>query len=396
MRSDLVEKSMLAVVETDQEATANRISVRTTLSWLWWKFSNLAHTVFGVVSLVFLLSVLATLPILQFLSLGYFLEASARVARSKRIRSGIIGINEAARVGSIAIGTFLSLLPLKLFSSLWYSSYLLNGDAPENQRLRVLVVLLGFATLLHVGWAVYRGGKFRHFMWPAPLRLWRTFRAGGMYHHASHALANFVGKLRLPYYFGLGLRGFIGASIWLFIPISLMAAATSAEDPGFGGLVAVVGGLLLAWVLTYLPFLQIRLPLTGRFRSQFELRSVRHDFACAPIAYWFSFLMTLALAVPLYVLKAELVPREAAWLPSVFFVMFMFPARLVVGWSVGRSERRETSRHWFFRWFARLGMIPIALIYALIVYFTQFTSWYGSWSLYEQHAFLVPVPFLGF
>jgi hypothetical protein len=30
----------------------------------------------------------------------------------------------------------------------------------------------------------------------------------------------------------------------------------------------------------------------------------------------------------------------------------------------------------------------------VIVYFTQFTSWHGVASLYEQHAFLLPVPFL--
>ena len=40
-------------------------------------------------------------------------------------------------------------------------------------------------------------------------------------------------------------------------------------------------------------------------------------------------------------------------------------------------------------------MVPAAIVYAAIVYFTQFTSWYGIASLYEQHAFLLPVPFLG-
>jgi hypothetical protein len=37
----------------------------------------------------------------------------------------------------------------------------------------------------------------------------------------------------------------------------------------------------------------------------------------------------------------------------------------------------------------------VAGFYVLIVFFTQFTSWTGVWSLYEQHAFLVPVPFFG-
>jgi len=39
-------------------------------------------------------------------------------------------------------------------------------------------------------------------------------------------------------------------------------------------------------------------------------------------------------------------------------------------------------------------MLPTGLLYALIVFFTQYTAWQGIWSLYEQHAFLLPVPFL--
>ena len=35
----------------------------------------------------------------------------------------------------------------------------------------------------------------------------------------------FVG-LRLPYYFWLGLRGFVGAVVWLVVPVSLLAAAS--------------------------------------------------------------------------------------------------------------------------------------------------------------------------
>ena len=39
-------------------------------------------------------------------------------------------------------------------------------------------------------------------------------------------------------------------------------------------------------------------------------------------------------------------------------------------------------------------MLPVVGFYVLIVFFTQYTAWYGKWSLYEQHAFLLPVPFL--
>ncbi len=90
-----------------------------------------------------------------------------------------------------------------------------------------------------------------------------------------------------------------------------------------------------------------------------------------------------------------MVPRDAAWMVSLFFIAFIYPARLLTGWALGRSGRRATPRHWFFRWTGRLPFLPVALLYVLIVFFTQYTSWNGAWSLYEQHAFLVPVPFFG-
>ncbi len=54
---------------------------------------------------------LAALPLVQFLSLGYLLESSARVARTGRIRDGLIGVRLAARFGGLAAGIWLSLVP---------------------------------------------------------------------------------------------------------------------------------------------------------------------------------------------------------------------------------------------------------------------------------------------
>ena len=79
-----------------------------------------------------------------------------------------------------------------------------------------------------------------------------------------------------------------------------------------------------------------------------------------------------------------------------FFILSMWPARFLTGWAYGRATRRATPRHWFFRWSSRLFMLPVAGIYVFFVYFSQFTSWYGIWSLYEQHTFLLPVPFFDF
>jgi hypothetical protein len=160
-------------------------------------------------------------------------------------------------------------------------------------------------------------------------------------------------------------------------------------------LIGFFGAFLLAIVLLYLPFLQMRLAKTNRLSAIFGLRAVRADFKRAPWASAFALLITLLFAIPLYLLKIEIVPREAEWLPSLVFIIFIFPARLLTGWALGRAARRTTPRHWFFRWTGRLPLLPATAIYVLIVFFTQYTSWNGVWSLYEQHAFLVPVPFFG-
>ena len=75
---------------------------------------------------------------------------------------------------------------------------------------------------------------------------------------------------------------------------------------------------------------------------------------------------------------------------------FIFPARLLTGWAMGRAMKRDEPRARLFAWPARVLLIPVVGVYVLIVFFTQYLSWYGSLSLLEQHAFLVPAPMLGF
>ena len=132
-----------------------------------------------------------------------------------------------------------------------------------------------------------------------------------------------------------------------------------------------------------------------RVRALFDRRAIRDRFRRAPWAFAFALLVLLLAAIPLYLLKIEMIPREAAWLPCLVFVLFLAPARLLTGWAYARSARRERPRHWLLRLLGRLAIVPAALLYVLVVFAAQYTSWGGASSLLEQHAFLVPVPFLG-
>lgn len=362
-------------------------------SWMW-AIGSVVEWLFGVAVLFVGLAVLAALPLLQFLSLGYLLEAGGRVARTGKLRAGFIGVRLAARLGCLVLGSWLLLLPVRLVADLAWSAQIIDPDSRVALNWRRGLFVLIVLTFVQIVAACARGGKLRYFFWPFNV-VWlvRRLLQGGYYTEARDAVWDTVMSLRLPYYFWLGLRGFVGAFAWLVIPITLLAL--SRGHSGGATLAGFVGAFLLAIVLLYLPFLQMRLAATNRLAAVFELRAVRADFARAPWAFAFAFVITLLFALPLYLLKIQIVPREAAWLPSLVFMLFIFPARLLTGWALGRAKRRVTPRHWFFRWTGRLPFLPAALIYVLIVFFTQYTSWNGVWSLYEQHSFLVPVPFFG-
>jgi hypothetical protein len=360
--------------------------------WVARAIASIADWLFGAVALTIGLAVLSAIPIAQLLSFGYLLEAAGRVARSGRLRSGLVGVRKASRVGSIVIGVYLFLLPLELLSSLANSAQLVDPGGRAARAWKAVLMVATVLVVLHIIGACARGGRVRHFLMPFGNPFWivRRLKRGGAYAEARDAVWAFAESLRLPYYFRLGLLGFIGTMTWLAIPVSLLAAGR-----WFLPILALPGVILLGIVALPLPYLQARFAAENRFRAIFELRAVRQRYMRAPWAFSFALALTLIAAVPLYLFKIELIPRETVWLPTLLFLGFMYPARIVTGWAYGRSLRREPPRHWFFRWTGRFAMVPVALFYLLIVYFSQYTSWRGVWSLYEQHAFLLPVPFLG-
>jgi hypothetical protein len=101
--------------------------------------------------------------------------------------------------------------------------------------------------------------------------------------------------------------------------------------------------------------------------------------------------------IPLYLLKIEATPREVMWLPCLVFVAFILPARIAAGLALRRARRRpDPAGKWaaFSRWMVRALMVPVVGVYVLFVYVSQYTSWDGLATWVQQHAILIPVPFL--
>ncbi len=346
--------------------------------------------IFGCAALIVGLAILATIPVAQFLSLGYLLEVSGRIARTGRLRNGFVGVRKAARLGGFVLGAWICLWPLRGISTLLTSARIIDPESPMSQRLGLGLLVGTVLISVHIASVAWRGGRLRSFLWPAPIRFVRSLFSRQAYADARDALARFVTSLRLPYYFWLGARGFVGGWIWLAVPVTMLALTREAP------LLGLLGGMLLTFMILYVLIAQTHFAAENRFGAMFEWRALRRTFKHAPVAFLTALVAALVFATPLYLFKIEITPREATWLPSLFFIVFAWPARILSGWAYARGRRRERPRFILVRWAARLAMLPVAALFAFITFITQYTSWYGVWSLYEQHAFLVPAPFLGF
>ena len=341
------------------------------------------------------LAIISVVPVLNLLSLGYLLEASGRVARSGRIRDGFIGFHRFATLGKVFLAAWLWTIPIRILHSFWIDAELIDSGSEMALRLRAVLVVTTIGIAAHLVWACLRGGKLRYFLWPAPILFLRWIHGSVSVDFEPSRFVSFLRELRLVHLFRLGTLGFLGAVLWLAIPVTIMVLAAGAKNAAPSALFSFFGGILLGFSALYLPFLQTRFALTNEFSEFFSNRAARKLFARAPIAFWFALFVTLLFALPLYLLKIELTPEEVAWLPNLIFVIFIFPARLLLGWALSRAELRDKPRFWISRWFARFAALPVVAAYVFIVWLTQYLSWHGPLSLLEQHAFLVPAPLFG-
>lgn len=352
------------------------------------RIASAAGWLFGLATLLLGLAVLASVPIGQFLALGYLLEAGGRVARSGRLRDGFIGVRTAGQIGGALLAAFILWVPLYGISILAESARIINPEGRIARQWEMGLSVLAIIFALHVIAALARGARFRDFLRPLNV-VWlaRRMRRGGLIADARDRLWNTVAALHLPHYFWLGLRGFLGAFLWLIVPLLLLAQGHHA--PALG----ILGAILLAAVVFLVPFLQIRFARDNRLRAFREVSQVRAAYRHAPLAFAAALAFHLICAMPLYLLKIEVIPRDLVFLEGLAFLLFIFPARLLGGWAYARGTNRDEPRGRLARWTGRLIMIPFVAAYVLVVFTSPHLGWHGIGSLYEQHAFLLPVPF---
>jgi hypothetical protein len=352
------------------------------------RVADLATLAFGFVTLVAVLATLAAIPVVQLVPFGYLLDAEGRVARSGRFRGALPGLRPLARLGGSILGTFLVFLPWVVVQDFWKDAVLIDASSRVAKALGGWTLALGVLATLDAALAIARGGRFGAFFRPLQNVRWAIgrVRQGGCLAAARDRLVTLVRDLELPRTFVLGLKGFLAAGLWLLIPTSLLALGQRIPPVG------LLGGLLLALAVVPLPLLQARLAAEGRFAAGFELGAVWRRWRAAPLSAFLALLATLLLALPLYILKVELIPRDARSLAAAVFLLTILPTKLISGkaYARGAGEARASI---FLRVPSALVALPAAGVYALFVFLARFIEWRGALALFEQHAFLVPVAF---
>ncbi|MED5448877.1 MAG: hypothetical protein VYA62_11685 [Planctomycetota bacterium] len=349
---------------------------------------------FGLFSLTLLLAVIAAIPLVNILALGYLLEVEGRMGRTGRVRYAFPLLEIAPRFGAIVVGLAGWLLPVWGLTLVLADYRLVAATSDATMSLawihRVTVVLVTGHLLL----ALARGGSPGCFVRPLKNVVWLIgeLRRGGYFERAEHHVRTFVSEMRIGHHFWLGLRGFVGGLAWLVIPCGLFGVYSRAENIG-QLLATLVGGLSLVLVLSWVPFLQARLATENRMAAMFELRAVRGLFCRSPMCWFIVILVTSALSLPLYLFKIYLLPSDAMWMTTLVFIVTIYPARLMTGWAYHRATTRIRRSFWMWHWFWRLAMLPLLSFYVFLLFFTPLFSEHGKRVLFEHHLLLLPVPF---
>lgn len=391
--------------------------VRSTLRIIARSIRAAVRLAWNTFSLVMVLSVAATIPVLQFASLGYMLECSARVASGAPIRQCFPGIALAGHIVRISLWVLVTWLPIWLLADLGYSSELIQPGSSTALRMRVAARVLAFLWVLWILSAIERGGRWKDFLWPKPIAFLKTITRRSFWGQIENRWWEFLTRLQLWRLIKLGFQASLGALIWLAVPgililISLNAAPqVQPQQRGGLAILGFIGAVLMARALQYLPTLQTHMAVNAcglaptepstetipgrrvRLGGVLDRSAARGVFRLAPIRYAVANILFLALALPLYLLRIESIPQELWFLLSIFFVIWMFPAKLLIGWLIRRSALRTKTAFWPLRWVAwSLHLLAIG-VYVGFLYLGKFALWEGGAILLLQHAFLPPSPF---
>lgn len=362
---------------------------RKPLSFLHWIY----EVIFGLVSLILFLAIIAAIPVVNIYVLGYFLDVQGKVARTGKISRGFPLLAITPRLGTIVLGIWLFLWPIRILSGFATDAALIAPNTTQARVYELALTVLSTVIFIHLGLALARGGGWYTFLRPIKnfRWLWSQLRHQTYIQTAAAQLQAFLYELHLKEYYSLGLRGTIGGAIWILPPsLFLGFVASTGEGKPIQGILSIIGGIWLGIVLARLPALQSQFAHDNRLRSYFKLQEANKIVQSAPLVWLLSTVFLYVLMLPLYLFKVVVPPQDALWMVTLIFVTVIFPTKLFLGWSYYHSSHRTKRPYFLWRWFFRGIVYPLCWFYVFLLYFTQFIDERGPAVLYQNHAFLLP------
>ncbi len=163
----------------------------------------------GILALILLWAVVAAIPIVQILALGYLLEVQGRVARTGRLRDAFPMLELAPRLGSMAIGIGFWLLPLMFIAGYAADAKLIAPGSQTAANWQTAKTASMAAITVHLCLALARGGSLLCFFRPLKNFLFfvRMLRARESHYWdaAERNVKEFLSRWQLGHLFSLGL-----------------------------------------------------------------------------------------------------------------------------------------------------------------------------------------------
>lgn len=355
------------------------------------------HLTFGTGCLVMVLAILAAIPGLNVVTLGYMIDPQRRVAESGRIRDGFPLMVLAPRLGVIVFFSILMLAPIRIQAErISDAAVILGATHPRVVQMQTILQIVQAMVAVHLLLAIARGGTVSCFLRPFKNVFWilrRIFTRKGR-EEMSDGTEQVLQLVKPVQHFWIGLKAFVGAVLWLLIPAGLLVAysAPGRTNPVFG-ILSFVGGVLMIPVLAWLPQLQVHQAVTGRFFAIFSIRAARQVIRSTPLCWMLTTLLMYVMTFPLYLTKIRLLPADALLVLTPFFIILTYPARILVAWAYHRGMHQPKPAWWPYRWTLKLLMMPLLAGYAGFQFATPLISELGKSAPLENQAFLGPVPY---
>lgn len=400
----------------------------------------------GVLGIGFILAWLATVPIIQFVTLGFFVEVAARIIRTGKLRHGFVGVSQGWSLFKVMLGVGITWLPLLAVSRMRYDAWLIDpaGAAANGWRTAEYIVL--GLTILHWIGVGLTGGRLRHFIWPllvpwylatgllkrvlrwswcrwalertvgswfprtlaayyqsrrwsdwfVPAVLWRHVKQGTLLTAASDRFWTWVGSVRPWYYGGRGIAAFGGLFIWFVGPTLWLLIATRSANTAGEVIFFLLGLLHLFLSLQYFPLVHCLYCETGRWRSYWQWRVAARRFGCSPFRFCLAATLTAILTFPLWLTRIAMIPYDLWWLLALIYVLLLWPTWMVWGWAWHQAAKRaaqDRKTSWFWRWSWTPVFWALIIVQLFVTTLSIYTSWDGVFNILLHPTFNLPTPF---